>query len=78
MAGIELVEDRESGKAFDPALGVGPYCMRKALDHGLVLRALGDTMAFSPPLIATEAEIDIALDRFGEALQDTVDWLSVR
>lgn len=78
MAGIELVEDRESGKAFDPALGVGTYCMRKALDHGLVLRALGDTMAFSPPLIATEAEIDIALDRFGEALQDTVDWLSVR
>ena len=78
MAGIELVEDRESGKAFDPALGVGPYCMRKALEHGLVLRALGDTMAFSPPLIATEAEIDIALDRFGEALQDTVDWLSDR
>ena len=78
MAGLELVEDKESGKAFDPALGVGMHCMERALDHGVVLRALGDTIAFSPPLIATKAELDIALDRFGKALEDTADWLSAR
>ena len=78
MAGIELIEDKKSRKPFDPALGVGPYCMQKALDRGVVLRALGDTIAFSPPLIITESEIDIVLDRFDEALQDTVSWLSGR
>ncbi len=78
MAGIELIEDKASRKPFDPSLGVGPYCMQKALDRGVVLRALGDTIAFSPPLIITEPEIDIVLDRFGEALQDTASWLSGR
>ena len=78
MAGVELVEDRATRKPFDPSLGVGPYCMQRAMDRGVVLRALGDTIAFSPPLIVTESEIDIALDRFAGALQDTAAWLSDR
>ena len=41
-----------------------------------MVRALGDTIAFSPPLIIEESEVDIVLDRFGEALQDTTEWLS--
>ena len=35
-------------------------------------------MAFSPPLIIEEAEIDLVLDRFGEALDDTAKWLASR
>ena len=78
MAGVELVEDRALKKRFDPDLGVGSYCMQKALDRGVVLRALGDTIAFSPPLIIKESEIDMALDRFGAALADTAAWVSAR
>ena len=76
MAAVELVADKQSRTRFDESLGVGQFCMNKALEHGLVLRALGDSIAFSPPLIISEAEIEIIVDRFGEALQDTADWLS--
>ena len=78
MAGIELVEDKDSRQSFDPGLGVGPLCMQKAIERGLVLRALGDTIALSPPLIVTEEQIDTILDRLGQALDDTAAWLSAR
>ncbi len=78
MAAVELVADKRSRKRFDARLGVGEYCMNKALEHGLVLRALGDSIAFSPPLIVTEAETEMILDRFGEALGATADWLAGR
>lgn len=78
MAGVELVEDKATRKTFDPDVGVGSYCVQKGLERGVVLRALGDTIAFSPPLIITESEIDVALDRFSKALEDTVVWLSSR
>ncbi len=47
----------------------------RAQDHGLILRALGDTCAFCPPLIITEAEIDELFDRFERALSDTEAWV---
>ena len=78
MAGIELVADRATREPFDPGLGVGPACMRKALERGLVLRALGDTIALSPPLIVTERQIDVILERLGAALEDTAAWLAGR
>ncbi len=78
MGAIELVEDKALRKPFDPGLGVGPYCMARAIERGVILRALGDTIAFSPPLIVNVEEIDMILDRFGQALQDTCDWLARR
>ena len=32
--------------------------MQCALDHGLALRAMGDTMMMLPPLIITREEVD--------------------
>ena len=78
VAAVELVLDKATGQAFEPALGVGAHCMARAVQHGVILRALGDTIAFSPPLIVSEAQIDQILDRFGEALHDTAEWLGRR
>ncbi|MCY4595579.1 MAG: aminotransferase [Bryobacterales bacterium] len=78
MAAVELVREKSTGQPFDPALGVGPHCMARAVERGVILRALGDSIAFSPPLIVSEAEIDQILDRFGEALRDTAEWLAGR
>ena len=39
-------------------------------------RALGDRIAFSPPLIISEAEIDAIFDRFAAALNETADWIT--
>jgi 4-aminobutyrate---pyruvate transaminase len=41
---------------------------RLVQDEGLITRTIGDTLAFCPPLIITEAEIDEMFDRFERGL----------
>lgn len=71
IAGVEFVARRETPEAFDPALKVAPRIVRAMLDRGVISRALpsSDTIAFSPPFIVTEADID---DMVGAA-RDAVD-----
>ena len=75
VAAVELVRNKKTRKQFDPKQGVGAYCGNAALEHGLILRVLGDAIAFSPPLIIKESEIDEILNRFSDALDDTSNWL---
>jgi 4-aminobutyrate--pyruvate transaminase len=75
IAGVELVRDKTAGTPFDAALGVGPYCNARAEEHGLIVRAIGDTISFCPPLIITEDEISEMVSRFRRALDDTLDHM---
>jgi 4-aminobutyrate--pyruvate transaminase len=76
IGAVELAADPAARKPFDPKRGVGAYLVRRAQEHGLILRVMaGDIVAFSPPLVITEAEIDAMLERFDRALADTVVWL---
>jgi 4-aminobutyrate--pyruvate transaminase len=76
IGAIELAEDPATRKPFDPARGVGAYFVRRAQEHGLIVRVLGgDVIAFSPPLIISEAEIDLMLERAALALADTLAWV---
>ncbi|MGE0121051.1 MAG: aspartate aminotransferase family protein [Dongiaceae bacterium] len=75
IGGIELVRNRTTKESFDPQLRVGAYAVKCAQEHGLLTRALGDTVAFCPPLIINEAQIADMLSRFGRALEDTQAWL---
>ena len=46
-------------------------------EHGVVLRALpSDSVAFCPPLIITQDEIDMVMERAARALDDT--WAHVQ
>ena len=72
---IELVADRETKRPFDPTRRVGAYLLDRALGHGLIVRALGDRVAFSPPLIISQDEIAEMYDRFGRALDETWAWV---
>jgi 4-aminobutyrate---pyruvate transaminase len=71
IGAVELVADQASKAPFAPAEGVGPYLVKRAHHHGLIVRPLGDSIAFCPPLIINEAEIDVMLGRFALALEDT-------
>ena len=76
IGAIELAEDPKQRKPFDPQRGVGAYFVKRAQEHGLITRSLtGDIIAFSPPLIITEAEIDTMFERAERALADTLKWL---
>ena len=75
IAGVELVADRASKAPFDPAGKVGAYLTARAEAHGLIIRNLMDTIAFCPPLIITEEQIDVLLERFDKAIDDTTAWV---
>jgi 4-aminobutyrate--pyruvate transaminase len=76
LAAMELVADKQSGKPFEPSRKVGPYLLDRAVEQGLIIRALGDRIAFSPPLIINEAEIAEMYRRFKIALDETLDWIN--
>ena len=71
LAGVELVKDKASKAPFEPKEGVGALLAARAQEHGLIIRAMIDTIALCPPLIITAEEIDEMLRRFGKALDDT-------
>jgi 4-aminobutyrate--pyruvate transaminase len=73
IGAVELVRDKATKQSFDPKAGVAAYLVRRAQHHGAILRNMpGDIVAFSPPLIISEAEIDELLGCFGKALDDTL------
>jgi 4-aminobutyrate aminotransferase len=68
MIGVELVQDRESkARAVQETEQVMLACFRRGL---LVLPCGPNTIRFCPPLIATAAEADVAVDILAEALQE--------
>jgi 4-aminobutyrate--pyruvate transaminase len=75
LGAIELVADKSSRQAFDPKQAVGAYCMGRCEANGLLVRALGDSMAFCPPLIIDESQVDELFDKFATALNETETWL---
>jgi 4-aminobutyrate---pyruvate transaminase len=68
MCGLELVADKSTRAAFDPERKVGATVDKYAREFGLITRFIGDRVAFSPPLIITEPEIDEAVSRTRRAL----------
>jgi 4-aminobutyrate--pyruvate transaminase len=76
LGGLELVADKNTKASFDPARKVGIYLSERARALGLIVRSLNDTVAFCPPLIIEEEQIDEMMDRVSKALDETWDWVS--
>lgn len=75
VAAVELVRDKATRTPYEPSLGVGAYLVKRGHEHGVVLRPLGDSIAFCPPLIIQPDEIALMIERFALALDDTLAWL---
>jgi beta-alanine--pyruvate transaminase len=62
VGGIELaaIEGRPGARGND--------VYRRAFDAGLLVRVTGDTIALSPPLIISEAQIDEIVEKLGDAI----------
>jgi beta-alanine--pyruvate transaminase len=65
VGGIELkpVEGRPGARGND--------VYRRAFEAGLLVRVTGDTIALSPPLIISEAQIDEVVEKLGEAISSS-------
>lgn len=77
IGAVELVQDKAARKNFDPAHKVAPHVVAQAAQHGLLVRALlNDSVAFCPPLIITDAQINDMFDAFELALADGVAYVA--
>jgi 4-aminobutyrate--pyruvate transaminase len=74
VGAIELVKNKRTKEPFSPQQGVGLQAMKLCQDEGLITRAIMDSMAFCPPLIITEAEIEEMFRRFAKGLDATWAW----
>lgn len=72
IGAIELVKDKGAKENFDPAQKVGAWFGNRATEHGLIIRPLlNDSIAFCPPLIIDEQQIDDMFDIVERTLDDT-------
>lgn len=76
IGALELVADKATGAAFDAGKGVGAYCMGRCEANGLILRALGDSLAICPPLIVSDAQVDELFSKLEQSLDETLAWLT--
>ena len=60
MGAIEIVKDKATRERFKPAGSAAVVIRDHAIANGLMMRATGDTMILSPPLIWTRDTIDEA------------------
>ena len=77
FAGIQLVKDRESREFFPEELKVGEKCSADALQRGLALRAVKDTMVLMPPLVIGRDEIDTVFSITRQSLDATARTFGV-
>ncbi|MFZ5643712.1 MAG: adenosylmethionine--8-amino-7-oxononanoate transaminase [Bacillota bacterium] len=61
MAGIELVEDRESKKPYPPGANIGHQVILKARQEGLIIRPLGNVIVLMPVLSMSLQELEEVL-----------------
>ena len=68
IAAFDLVADKASGTAYAGAERRGRRFYRHALERGVLLRPLGDTVYFLPPCCINESDIDLMVDVAFEAI----------
>ncbi|MBN9452072.1 MAG: aspartate aminotransferase family protein [Bosea sp.] len=74
IGGAELVKDKQTKASFEGKKGVGAKAVAYALEEGFITRAMGDRLAFCPPLVINEAEIEEMFNRCERALDKTLNW----
>ncbi len=71
LGALQLVADKAHRTPFPHEKNVGMTCRDIATRNGLVMRAVGDSMIISPPLIMTTDQIDDLVTLAREALDQT-------
>lgn len=73
LGAIELSADKTMKTPFDPAKAMGATLVKKCEEQGLILRAMpGDCIAFCPPLISEQPDLEELFARFDRAFSEMV------
>lgn len=68
-AGIELVENRDTGTPYPWEHKIGIRVCLEALKRGVFSRPLGNTIVIFPPLVISNSELDILLSVLQESIR---------
>jgi len=71
IGGLELVKDKATRENYPAAIGLDSRIDAHARANGLILRIVGNRIAFSPPLIITHDEVLELGKRMRKTLDDT-------
>ncbi|SMD11216.1 aspartate aminotransferase family protein [Rhizobium sp. RU36D] len=71
MGAVQLTADKATRRRYAKPDDIGTLVRNHCVENGVILRATGDRMLFSPPLIISRSEVDQAVETLGRAL----DWL---
>jgi L-2,4-diaminobutyrate transaminase len=74
MAAVELVEDRDDRRFFDPSKKVGASIVAAMLERGIIARAMpqGDIIGFAPPLCLTREEAEEIVSVTADAVRQVL------
>ena len=56
---------------------MGRRIVALAEENGLIIRAMGDSIGFCPPLVINEDEIDDLIGRFRKTLDTALKWAHI-
>jgi L-2,4-diaminobutyrate transaminase len=68
ICALELVADKANKKPFDLALNVAGRAFSLLFESGLITRAIGNTLAFSPPLVLTQDDVEELVEKLLQGL----------
>lgn len=77
IAGIELGFDKIGAPASPKPGMLGAAAFAAGHDHGLIVRAIGDTLALCPPLIISAADVRELVARLKLALDQTAAQMAI-
>jgi putrescine aminotransferase len=68
MLGVELVADRAGKRSFAPQIGAAQKVADACRERGVIVRPVGNVVVLSPPLIFTQADVDLLIGTLDAAL----------
>lgn len=73
IAAVETVANKATGQAFE-GNSMGACLQQACQDNGLIGRAVaGASIAFCPPMIITETQVDELIEKLGRSLDQTLE-----
>jgi len=73
LAAVEITADKASKTPFTPDKAIGAWIQNKAMEHGVIVRAIANCIALCPPLISERRHIDELTDGLTRALDEATN-----
>ncbi|MBI1321143.1 MAG: aminotransferase class III-fold pyridoxal phosphate-dependent enzyme [Candidatus Hydrogenedens sp.] len=76
VAGVELAKDRDKREAWPAEANIAVRAAALCLKRGVIVRQIMNTLAISPPLVLSRADVDEAVEKLKASLDELADQLT--